>query len=448
MTDHDPFSDFISHSSRDNSGGNFLGNWKKRQPPQVDVWMHTAVAPKAVWRHGFFKVETREDKDTRDVKRVVWSFNFNCHDPEEVVKKQYKTGDDGHRTTPPHSCPMCRMLDFVRAAVADGRLSPLDPVFEFRGSDDDEAIVLTAGGLYGGFPKKKADFADDEEDGITWKQFRAAGLSLQGDDAGAVWKQQAMAKLSYVFAVVDNKDVSRGVQIATEGALLGDKVKEVMAARKERLGVEEGSFAKNPCAIRWFHRPDEDEFNKKYAATDIGHNKLPYTEEIQELITENGQDAIARVNAQAQPGDVVQLRMLMEKYAVVDLPFDEFFEGHDTTEKPKDSKDKGSKRSRDEDDDEDEKPKAKTPPKTTTKPKAKSEPEFDCGDCGKPISADDKVCPHCGADCSEDEDEVDFPPKEEPKTKPKAETQKPKAETAKSKKDDDPKPLAKRRVNF
>lgn len=434
---HDPFSDFISHSSRDNSGGNFLGNWKKRNPPQVDVWMHTAVAPRAVWRHGFFKVETREDKDTREVKRVVWSFNFNCHDPEDVVKKQYKTGDDGHRTTPPLRCPHCRLLDFVRAAVSDGRLSQLDPVFEFKGSDDDDAIVLTAGGLFGGFPKKKADFADDEEDGITWKQFRAAGLSLQGDDSGAVWKQQSMAKLAYVFAVVDNKDVSRGVQIATEGALLGDKVKEVMASRKERLGVEEGSFAKNPCAIRWFHRPDEDEFNKKYAATDIGHNKLPYTEEIQGLIIENGQDAKARVEAQAQPGDVAQLRMLMERYAVVDLPFDEFFEGHDTTEKPKDSKEKPTAKkapARDADDDADEKPKAKKP--AAKKP----EPEFECGECGKPIAEDDKECPHCGADCSDD-DATDFPPKEE-KPKAKPEPEKPKAAKP------EPEKLGKRRVNF
>lgn len=398
----DAFDDFLNHSGRDSGGGKFLGNWKKREPPQVDTWMHTALSPKPSWRHQFYKVETRENKDTRDTERVVWSFQFNCHEAEEVLKKQYKTDDDGRREKPPCTCPLCRCVDFVRQAVVDGRLSPFEPIFRFEGSDEDQAVTLHAAGLYGGFPRERDDFSDDEENPLTWKKFRDAKLSLKD-----VWKENVMAKLSYVFAVVDQKDVSRGVQIAVETALLGEKVRGVIADRRDRLGVEEGSFAKNPCAIRWFHRPSEKEFNKKYHATDIGLNKLPLTEEIEELIRGEARDVIERVTKELAPGDPATLRALMERYSVVDLPFDKFFEGHDS-KKAKDSKDK----KRDEDE--------PAPEVRTSKPKADAKPakappkpaveEFECDECGATVTADDTECPKCGADLDDADDAPKAPP--------------------------------------
>jgi hypothetical protein len=427
-TEHDPFDEFLSHSGRDGGGGGkFLGNWKKREPPQVDTWMHTALSPKPVWQHGFYRVETRENKDTREMERVVWSMKFNCHESEEVLKKQFKIDDDGHRVAPPCRCPMCRMADIVRVAVLDGQIDPLEPIFRFEGSDPADAVVIHAAGIYGGFPRDREDFAD--EGPLTFKRFRDAKLSLKD-----VWKENMMAKLSYVFAVVDNKEPSRGVQIAVETALLGEKVRGVIADRRDRLGVEEGSFARNPCAIRWYHRPAEKEFNKKYHAIDLALSKVELTDEIEKLIRSDARAVIDRVNDQCVPGDAAMLRALMERYSLVELPWDRIFEGHDMS-KPRDSKDKppkASSRRRDENY-EDAAPRAavsSAKPDSTPFDDEDDDLPFECEECGEPVSATATECPKCGAPLDAEDAAPAAPPPQTKKADPPKVAAKPSVESA------------------
>lgn len=416
----DIYDEFLEHSGREQYG-KFFGNWKKRTPPRADVWLHTGLAPKPSWRHQFYRVETRENKETKEEERVVWSMTFNCHEHESVLKKQFKLDDDGYRLVPPEKCPMCRMVECIRAAVVEKRLSPLEPIFRFVGDDEDEATELVAIGLLNAFPKSKEGFAavdksgerqnDDEYALPTYKEFRDAELSLKDG-----WKQNAMAKLSYVFAIVDNDDPSRGVQIATETGLLGDKVKGVIADRRDQLGSDEGSLAKNPAAIRWMHKPDEQEFGKKYHA--LLMPKLPLTDEIEALIRSDPPD----LTSQLDPGDTGTLRALMERYALVDLPFDEIFAGHSST--PRDSKDKAktgssssSKKPLKDEEEEDEIPtrqkKAAEAKKPDPKSKKKDEPiEFECSECGEGLRASDTECPKCGTPVDDDETESaeDTPP--------------------------------------
>jgi len=42
--------EFLGHTSTTRGGSKFL-NWRKREPPQIDTWLHTKSSIVALWRH-------------------------------------------------------------------------------------------------------------------------------------------------------------------------------------------------------------------------------------------------------------------------------------------------------------------------------------------------------------------------------------------------------------
>lgn len=299
--------DFLNHSTQDR-GGKFLSKWKKNEPPVVDTWNHTQRRPVILWRHGLPKVVVKEGKSGGDVT-MVWGGQYNCHEDEGVLKTQYRRNDDKSRKNPPTTCGLCRLNEAVYYMIQNGKLDWLEPLFSFEADDPKQNAVLHAGGLGNLFGR----------DDLSAEALSA--MAEKGIYQRDSWKQNAMAKASYVFSVVDNADVGAGVQIAIETGLLGDKVKDVINAARTSLGKEDGDPFHNPYAIRWQHCPSEQVFNNKYRA--IRMEKIPLTEEIAKLIRGDAPDLTGVI----APFNQEEMRAYLEQHCVssVKLPWDEIF---------------------------------------------------------------------------------------------------------------------------
>lgn len=376
--------DFLSHSNAERSG--FLSKWKKNTPPKVNVFLHTRRLPTALWQHGFPKIFTKEDKDTGEMVTHVWGGKFTCHETEAVLLKQYKRDNDGERTHPPRSCPMCKLVETVRSMVEEGQLSWTTPIFEFEGDISEESQIIHAGGLYNAFGQR--DMPEDKK-----REMKKAGISPM-----EAWKENALAKMSYIFCVVDTSAVNQGVQIATETSLLGDKVKEVINDAMEDQGKEQGNPFLNPFCIQWEYKPDEKEFGKKYRARRMESIKL--TPEIAKLIRGEAPD-LSNIVAPFNPKI---LRASLERYCLVqNIPWDHIFDGaREIEEEPTTSHKQSAARTKL------AAPPAtlgKLPPTPAAKPPVLSEDEDDIvecdglqgvGGCGEAMNINDAKCGHCG----------------------------------------------------
>jgi hypothetical protein len=399
--------DFLGHRTSSGGGSNFLGNWKKREgdskrtpvplpPASVDTWLHRKCGIVSIWRHNFPRKVVKEDKDTKEKEIKFWSGNHVCWEHEDLLKQQFKRDrDTGRRIAPPKVCGICKFLEWLQEQVAEGNISWTDEAFRFE-PDEDDPIILHVGGMYGAFGAK--DMSDEQK-----KELRKAKIFLT--DA---WKENVNAKASYVFRVVDHDNPDKGVQVAIETALLGDKVRLVINDSMSSLGSDEGNPLKHPYAIRWTHRDKEKEFHKKLHAQRI--DRLELTDEIEALITDTDPPAIDHVTKRFD-WRKVKAEMMEHCVLEVDVPWDDLFAAHE------------SESEEDDEAPESEKPKAKSngkhiPP--TVKSKKKPEPEEEemlaCDECDKPMKASADECPHCGHkyDVAGEEEE-----KPEPKKLPK-----------------------------
>lgn len=297
---------FLNHKGTAFDGAGRLGKWK--DDGSIDVWLHTQRVPQPLWKHQFFKIEARENKETKRINKEVWSFDFVCHEAEAVLKRQYRYEDDDiTRESPPEACPLCKALMWVRTMVKKKKLDWKEPIFRFEGSDKDKAVVIHAGGWWNAYKDVERGSADAEE-------LNDAGIYLKDS-----WKENGFAKLSYVFTCVDHAHVDEGIKVAVETGLLGDKVKAVIRKAMEELGDEEGNPFVNPFAIRWKFDDKARKFDEKYDAVKLG--KLKITDKIEELITGKA-PSISHITGK---GDAKKLRALMEKHALIEMPFDKFF---------------------------------------------------------------------------------------------------------------------------
>lgn len=304
----DDLNEFLQHRTNDRSGG-YLSKWKKKDPPQVDVWLHTRRKPVAVWRHQFPRIVSREKDGETEVH--VWSDNLVCHEDEATLKKQnHRNRETGERVHPPSKCPFCKLLEWMRAAVREGDLQLWSPAFEFEAADDDAPTRLSVGGMCGLI---NDDMTDAE----------AAECRKHGINKKNAWKENSGAKANYLFLVVDHANPSAGVQKAIESQLLGQKVQGVIMAAQDSLGEEEGNPFKHPYAIRWKHRPNEPVFGDKYQA--VRMEKLQLTPEIESLISGDSPD----VSKDTRAFNAASLRATMERHCVLPIapPWDELFEG-------------------------------------------------------------------------------------------------------------------------
>lgn len=301
---------FLGHSSSSRGKAAYLSKWKKNTPPQVDVWLHTKALIEPLWRHGLPRLFERTDRQTQEKTIEVWSGDWLCWEEEEVLTKQYmRDNDTGERAYPPVICPLCRLIEFIRMSVETGELNWTTPLFRFIGDDPSKAITINAGGMFNAFNK----------DGLSDSQI--AEMKKAKIFRSEAWRQNMMPKLSYAFSVVDNSAPGKGVQIAIETSLLGDKVKEVI--HKAMLEAEdEGNPLENPYAIRWIYRPDERQFNQKYNAATM--RRIPLTSEIKTLIVDTAPPDLSKIKARKDPR--VLLSQLQSVYvAKFAIPWDEIF---------------------------------------------------------------------------------------------------------------------------
>lgn len=366
--------DFLSHRSSDANGGAYLRGWKKNK--RVNIWLHQKKPIIALWRHGGIpRVFTRTDKDTDEQSVEVWGGEWVCHEDESVLRKQYRRRPDGERENPPKRCPICILNETVRRMIDDGALSWTDEVFKFEATDDKKTIVLHAGGMLNAFSGK---LEDSEK-----RELRTAGINQR-----EAWKENAQAKLHYLFCVVDNDNVENGVQKAVEAGLLGDKLREVIADTRESEGREEGDPFITPYAIQWEHRPDETDFKNRYHARRMA--RLVLTDEIAALISADPPDT----SRDTRPFSASKMRTFLEEHALVKLPWDDIFaHAADAPEEDESEEKKPAPKAA-------AKPvgkKAPPPPKSSAKAIEDDDDDLvECDQCGKAMKADAPKCKHCG----------------------------------------------------
>ena len=362
---------FLSHKSGMGGGTKRVSKWK--EDGKIDVFLHTRRMPVAIYNHGFPHIVTLKDKDTQEPVNHAWTQKFICHEEEAVLKDQYRI-TDGKPDNPAQVCGICRTVAMIRYLVFTGKIGWLDPVFYYEGDDKSEAIQLRAAGLYGGFDTKKTNDAQKAE-------MKKAKVWVK--DA---WKQNAMAKGNYVLTVVECAKPSEGIVVMTEAALLGDKIKEAIAAMRVQQGDKEGNPILNPYAFRLFYREAEEQFDKKYAA--IGLPSVKPNDEVLKMLRSDPPN----IDNVTTPFNQTKMRLSMEKHWVHDfkLPWDKLFP---ETTKP-------SAANVDEDAPEGfgaEKPKAESRPHEVQGPaKKEAEPDFGCDDCDAPMFATETVCKNCG----------------------------------------------------
>lgn len=393
---------FLGHRTSSRGPSTKTINWKKRDPAEINVWLHTRAPYVALWRHGWQRIVERE-KDGEKA-REVWSSPFNCWESEETLQYQNVRSDDGRRKVQPKVCPMCRTIETVRNMVIDGKIDWLEPIFAFEGDDPSKRVVLTATGMFNGWPKEMS--REQKSD------MQRAGLRLT-----ETWKQNTMAKCNYVFTIVDHDDLEAGVQIAVETTALGDAVKRVINDRMKDVGSTEGNPKKNPYCINWEHNERAKRFDEKYVARIVSRNKL--TEEIEELIKSDPPDLTPII----ERGNIAQLRSSMESHALIKLPWDDIFG-------PAENQIGGGER-RPSAKDVEPMPEVKTARRTRPAPE-KAEPKqpeyppgtviIPCDACKAPMADYEDTCWKCGAKYElDDEPETKAPPKAEAKAAPKAE---------------------------
>jgi hypothetical protein len=370
--------DFLGHTSRERGAGvSRLRGWKKRDDRAINVCLHTRAAPVALWQHGIARVVTLEKDD--ETRREAWGDTWNCIEPEIILKKQYfRDKKTGERETPPTICPLCILIEWVRRMVEAGQMKFCEPLFKWVGDDESKARVITAAGIFNGYNAR--ELTNEQK-----KAMRRADV-----DRRNAWKENAYAKCNYVFTVVDVDNVSNGVQVATETTLVGDKTKEVIRDAKMALGDEEGNPLLNPYAIRWEHRPDEREFNKKYKV--IRMERIVVTDEITKLIVDEDPPDRSSI---IRPGNVRKLRADLEAHALIDFPWDDIF--GPAEQKLGIDHDADADDGADDDDD--------APPAASSSGGGDAGPGDDeqigCDVCEEPMAVEDLVCPKCGTEYDE-----------------------------------------------
>jgi hypothetical protein len=399
--------EFLGHSTG-SVRGNFIGKWKKRTPPVINVWLNRNNPFEVVWGHNFARIFVGDDS-----VRQVWGANFVCHEEEFVVKRQFKRSKEtGEREFPPERCGFCKMLEWLHQQIASGALSWVEPVFRFEGDDPKQTRVLHSGGLLNLYGKK--NLTDDEK-----KELRQNGIFLRGDNGA--WREVAWAKAQYVFCLVDHDNPGEGCCIDVEPVGLGDKLRMVLQDQLVVKGQEAGNPLANPYAFQFQHCPDEEEFDKKYRVRGP-MEQLKLTDEIADMISADPPDTTSVTT----PFNPAEVRAMLEEHALIEMPWDEFFPlgqapaNQAPRERPQPAPQqprqaprplapaaspapaqRASKRS-------------VVPVGTRPQPPVpKTEREkVRCSECQGVMFADAPICPHCGAEY--DVAEVAPPPAETP----------------------------------
>lgn len=342
---------FLHHSGNEGKAS-YLTKWKK-QKGEVQVFLHTKAPIIILWQHNIPLIKKVKRDGIESLE--VWSQGYNCFEAESVLKQQHKRDKEtGARIAPPHDCPVCKLVEWVRGEVDAGNIDWTDEIFQFKGDDPKKYVTLHAAGIYGGF---NGDLEPEQ-----MAQLRAASIFRN-----EVWKENMQARLNYLFRVVDANNVAAGVQKAIETQLLGDKVKGVIFDAQKSLGVDGGNPMKNPYCIQWEAHPEAKEFQKKYHAVKI--DVVKPTKEIMRLIRETDPPD---VKWDLQKPNLDELRASLENSCLIKgVPWDRLFDKPKGYQVPVDF------------------------PYGANAPEAESDEMVACDACGKPMRLKDSICPHC-----------------------------------------------------
>jgi hypothetical protein len=339
---------FMNHSTR-GGGRNTYFKWEN----SAIVWLSCQSSIYSLWRHGFKKVEVRENRETKEKTVEVWSDQLRCFEAEEDLnKRNFRDKESKAREYPPRICPVCKMNEDVYQRCRDGNetmrqvlaKSPkapqheiekiladkgeicwLTPLFRFNGIVKGEggAVVgdhqiLHAGGLYNAFGNK--DLTPDDK-------ARMAGVpkDLGGPIyAAQAWRENNQPKVNYVYVIVNHEKPGDGLQVAVVPSLLGDKMRGEIAKQMKRLGGGEngpGNPILHPYAFQWENKGKGASGFVEYDATALDQIKI--TPAVQKLILDTPAPDLTGLLSFP---NLQSLRARLEKHALIQLPWDEYFE--------------------------------------------------------------------------------------------------------------------------
>lgn len=378
------FDDWSNHKPTDRRVNNTLGSkWKDKDGDNgghICVIVHEKRAPIAVYQHQFPREIVFEDKSGQSIT-AFWSKPHTCHEPEEVLRKQYHRDDEGNREMEPTECPMCMLLEWVYQRMLDGDILAKDVLFNFDGATEAKNNArLTAAGMTGVFKAKQLpDILEEQR--VPEKQ----------ND----FKELVNAKCNYILTVVDYDNPGEGVQNMCETMAVGQGIKDLYQTMKKRWGPK-GDFVK-------LKQPLMIEFNKKAAPKDKYKVALAPSDQVP--LTPAHTEALAKppppLGEEYEPFDKTLMRAFMEKYWAlqsIEPPWDELF-GKDTNA---DSFNHGANAEPAAPPKKEEKPAPQQAAPATRTPKAKApaKKQVACDEpnCGAMMDEDATKCPKCGAE--------------------------------------------------
>lgn len=336
----------------------------------LTLWLHTKVGINVRWCHQWFKrVKIRAKEGGREEWRVFFT-RLNSHEVgaegDLVMVNQYKR-KRGVRVHPP-TCPFGKFAEEVYQAVRDGELSWLEPIVRFESDKRDETRLLRAGDFYGGFNERRLEPGAVEE-------AREAGVFVK--DA---WKQSLTAGARYAFFVACEGEA----KVFDANDTIGQKWQKAIEGAIADYGPEKGNPKKNPYPFRVVH-DDDAKGSDRYVVRAL-YGRAPTSEELDLIREEEPADA-SDLLALYDPDE---LRAQIEEYAVsrkLVLPLlDRSFPTRDPSRSraPAREPEGGGRPAADD--------------------AAPADERYDCLHCGavEVKSAEEYVCPKCGAE--EDEE--------------------------------------------
>jgi hypothetical protein len=310
--------DFVQHRTS-TEGGGYFKTWKDRDKElsTLDAFLHTTQLPMVAWVHNIPLIKVIEDKDTKVTQKRVFGEKRVCWEDEELLKRQYfRDKHTGERKTPPRACGLCRLWDWVRFMIDDGKLDLVAPLFRFESDKKDETRIVHAGGFASYFKSDKLDDAQKAK-------IKKAGIRL--DEA---WAENGASAATYIFTLVNADKIEDGVTVYQEGPGLGDKVQTVIAdaMSPKALGPIKGDPFKHPYCIQFQNRPKEKVPADRYHATRLEGVKM--TPKIEKLIRDP--QTAPDISNLLQPFNQASMRAYLERHCLLPkgtVPWAELFAG-------------------------------------------------------------------------------------------------------------------------
>lgn len=326
VTEYGTFEEWVKGNSRSEERGAGAGGRRKEErlrwrKPNSDasatVWLHTKYMPKRLYTHELPGIWVFEDRETRIITKKFNVVRAFCTEPEENLvrgRQMFLSRDTGEREYPPTVCGVCKMNEYFRREVAEGRLHWLDPVFEVP--HDKGSSIFHAAAFFNGFRERELNDARKAE-------LKAAGIHLT-----EAWRENFLAREQTLFFVVDEEFPERGVQYTIEKNQLTEAVMEVISKTKVSLrnprdpndDGSRGDPHKFPYAFYWEFKKDAP-MRAMYTATRL--ELVPLRPEVERLIRG---DSVPDVSKITTPPNYATLSAQLESFCLVkNVPWEKIF---------------------------------------------------------------------------------------------------------------------------